>query len=150
MLRKRFISLRYAGPTRLPEFAVYNYKARANSLSLGRFMQVDAISLAGGMNLYGYVGKDPVNAVDPMGMQTFSVANRATIVAKQAANERQFGVDHVGTFLRGALGSGDVLAASNVVSNPSPTTIAVAGLGIAGFDDAGNGMRGGSGGFFVY
>ncbi len=34
----------------------------------GRFTQEDPIGLAGGMNLYGFVGGDPVNHTDPFGL----------------------------------------------------------------------------------
>jgi len=36
----------------------------------GRFTQEDPIGLAGGMNLYGYAGGDPVNFSDPFGLCT--------------------------------------------------------------------------------
>ena len=36
--------------------------------SVGRWMTEDPIGLAGGENLYGYCGNDPVNAVDPLGL----------------------------------------------------------------------------------
>ena len=36
----------------------------------GRFTQEDPIGLAGGMNLYGYAGGDPVNHSDPFGLCT--------------------------------------------------------------------------------
>ena len=35
---------------------------------LGRFMQPDPIGYAGGANLYGYVGNDPLNRLDPLGL----------------------------------------------------------------------------------
>src|SRR3712207_1175808 len=34
----------------------------------GRFTQEDPIGLAGGMNLYGFAGGDPVNYSDPFGL----------------------------------------------------------------------------------
>jgi len=34
----------------------------------GRFTQEDPIGLAGGMNLYGFAGGDPVNFSDPLGL----------------------------------------------------------------------------------
>jgi RHS repeat-associated protein len=36
--------------------------------STGRFTQEDPLGLAGGMNLYGYAGGDPVNYSDPLGL----------------------------------------------------------------------------------
>jgi RHS repeat-associated protein len=36
--------------------------------AIGRFITRDPIGWAGGLNLYGYVGNDPVNAVDPSGL----------------------------------------------------------------------------------
>jgi RHS repeat-associated protein len=59
----------YTGQIWLPEANLYHYKARAYAPSLGRFLQSDPILYAGGMNLYAYVGADPVNARDPLGLQ---------------------------------------------------------------------------------
>jgi RHS repeat-associated protein len=43
---------------------------------LGRYLSPDPIGFEGGMNLYAYVGGNPVNAVDPLGLTSASVAMR--------------------------------------------------------------------------
>jgi len=48
---------------------LYNYRARAYAPQLGRFLQTDPIGYAAGPNVYGYVSGDPVNLVDPFGLQ---------------------------------------------------------------------------------
>lgn len=59
----------YTGQTWLPELGMYHYKARIYSPTLGRFLQTDPIGYADGMNWYNYVGGDPVNGRDPLGME---------------------------------------------------------------------------------
>jgi RHS repeat-associated protein len=59
----------YTGQTWLPELGMYYYKARLYSPTLGRFLQTDPIGSAGGMNLYAYVGGNPVTRTDPLGLQ---------------------------------------------------------------------------------
>jgi len=48
---------------------LYYLRARAYSPQWGRFIQVDPIGYAGGINLYAYTGNDPLNETDPMGLQ---------------------------------------------------------------------------------
>ena len=58
----------YTGQTWLGELGMYYYKARIYSPTLGRFLQADPVGYAGGINLYAYVGSDPVNRTDPSGL----------------------------------------------------------------------------------
>jgi RHS repeat-associated protein len=61
----------YTGQIWLPEASLYHYRARAYAPSLGRFLQSDPILYNNGTNLYAYVGADPVNWVDPLGLSRY-------------------------------------------------------------------------------
>ncbi|MFL6745797.1 MAG: RHS repeat-associated core domain-containing protein, partial [Sphingomicrobium sp.] len=53
--------------------AFYYYKARIYRADIGRFLQTDPVGYDGGINLYAYVGGDPVNKTDPTGLEAGSV-----------------------------------------------------------------------------
>jgi RHS repeat-associated protein len=51
------------------EVGLYYYRARYYEPLSGRFTSEDPIGFGGGANFYGYVGGDPVDRVDPLGLQ---------------------------------------------------------------------------------
>ena len=61
--RYRFSSKQYQ-----PESGIYYYGFRFYDPSLQRWINQDPIGEAGGINLYGFVGNDPVNRIDPLGL----------------------------------------------------------------------------------
>ena len=59
----------YTGQAWIPEASLYDYRARDYMPSIGRFLQTDPKGYdAGTLNLYGYVGEDPIDRMDPSGL----------------------------------------------------------------------------------
>ena len=116
----------YTGQAWLPELGMWYYKARIYSPTLGRFLQTDPVGYKDQVNLYAYVGDDPLDARDSSGMHTCPAQDCKTvagIIQNLAA---------IGDSMR-------MVTGSHIPSQAS-TTIAhlVSGLGKQGVD---NGIR---------
>ena len=80
----------YTGQVNLPEFGLYYYKARIYHPELGRFLQTDPVGYEDQMNLYAYVGNDPINATDPSGKWIFKLFEKGYKAYKSYKKSKQF------------------------------------------------------------
>lgn len=60
--------LRYTARRLESDTGLYYYRARDYHPGWGRFIQPDPLGYADGMNVYAYVGNDPLNYIDPTGL----------------------------------------------------------------------------------
>jgi RHS repeat-associated protein len=85
----------YTGQRIDAETGNYYYKLRYYSPKLGRFLQPDPIGMAGGMNLYGYVGNSPLLTGDALGLAADSDGG----ALGSSDNGNLFGVGYSGSDL---------------------------------------------------
>jgi RHS repeat-associated protein len=92
--------LGYAGMWRDPDSSLYLTWYRVYDPAVGRWLSRDPIGEMGGQNVYAYVGGNPVNLIDPMGLapgDSFSSVQAAAIDAlryissKSDRCEREYG-----------------------------------------------------------
>ena len=58
----------FTGREYLPDVNLYDYRNRMYSPQWGRWLSRDPISEKGGINIYCYVGDNPINSEDPLGL----------------------------------------------------------------------------------
>src|ERR1035441_5370837 len=77
----------YSGREWDRETGLYYYRARYYDPMEGRFVSKDPISFAGGdVNLYGYVKNNPINFIDPKGLNTVAIWHAACPKQRTATN----------------------------------------------------------------
>jgi RHS repeat-associated protein len=72
----------YTGRRYDPETGLYYYRARYYVPGMGRFLQVDPVGYKDNLNLYTYVGNDPLDRTDPSGNAGELVAGGCAITAE--------------------------------------------------------------------
>jgi RHS repeat-associated protein len=72
-------SFGFAGYYRHPGSGLYLTLFRAYDPNLARWLSRDPIGEAGGINLYGYVGNDPINMIDPLGLKEIGLSGGYSI-----------------------------------------------------------------------
>jgi RHS repeat-associated protein len=69
----------FAGSLYDADLNLHHFGAREYDPTVGRWLQPDPLGLEGGLNLYAYCGNDPINYIDPSGLDPYSALERAAI-----------------------------------------------------------------------
>jgi len=80
--------LRFAGQYFDNETSTHYNINRDYDPKMGRYLQSDPIGFDGGVNSYGYVGANPMGAVDELGLATIKIGGRKITVHKSDVDPR--------------------------------------------------------------
>jgi RHS repeat-associated protein len=116
--------LRFPGQVHDAESGLHSNGHRDYDPRLGRYVESDPIGLAGGINTYAYGGNNPVNAIDPRGLDP--KVKKETCTANRARHEQavaKIGLEY--------LAAGKIVTPNVTFTNPKTGARAVADLVIS-------------------
>ncbi len=80
-------NLRFPGQYYDAETGSHQNWWRDYNTEIGRYKQADPIGLLGGVNLFTYVGNNPVNWIDPLGLDRYNLCKDMSFLGKWACKK---------------------------------------------------------------
>jgi uncharacterized protein RhaS with RHS repeats len=110
-------------------------------------MQVDPIGFRGGVNLYAYVGNDPLNAFDPFGLDKAPNSNGSGFLAflepvAELATETGSAITGTATATAGILAAGILIATTTSTAGPAQDQLQMQYVVRGGLNTANNFVNG--------